>query len=118
MSQSGIERARPFGSAWFKIWQVLALILGLYVIEQDVEALLWSMHRLPAAGSVGLDPLHDTEGSPQFAPGYVKANHVEPGSPLANAGLTIGCKAASNRDPLSAPKRDPLSAVVCSRAAA
>jgi hypothetical protein len=90
MSQSGIERARPFGSAWFKIWQVLALILGLYVIEQDVEALLWSMHRLPAAGSVGLDPLHDTEGAPQFAPGYVKANHVEPGSPLANAGLTIG----------------------------
>jgi benzodiazapine receptor len=28
------------------------------------------------------------------------------------------CKAASNRDPLSASKRDPLGAAVCSRAAA
>lgn len=90
MSELGAGPANPSGLAWAKVWQVLALIIGLYVLEQDIEALLWSTHRLPAAGTLGLDPIHGGAADPAFSPGYLVVTHVEPGSPLAIAGVRDG----------------------------
>ena len=90
MSDIGMAGASSAHSGWSRIWQVLALIFAFYVLEQDVEALLWSTHQMPAAGTLGVDNYHDLNGDPGFAPGFVKVDHVNPGSPLANSGVATG----------------------------
>src|SRR5215472_3927805 len=73
--------------AWGRVWQVLALIFALYMVEQGVEAVLYGTHNQPGAGTLGLlDQAHDGG----YAPGYVVVNQIEPGTPLARAGVSAG----------------------------
>ena len=68
------------------IWQILALILACFVIEQDSELLLADLHLLPGLGTLGAT----FTTAADFAPGYVAVSQVEPGGALARAGVRAG----------------------------
>jgi hypothetical protein len=90
MAEQEMALTRGPGVNWARIWQVLAVVFALYIVEQDVEALLWSMHRLPGAGSLGRDDRQSDGVDPGFGPGFLETRSVEPGSPIAKAGVSAG----------------------------
>lgn len=69
-----------------KIWWVVLLVFSLYVLEQNVEAILFMNNLQPDAGFMGGELI----GAPEFAPGYVTVTRVFPGGPLAQAGVVTG----------------------------
>ncbi len=74
-------------SSWDrKLWTVLGLLFALYASEQNVESLLYGAHLQPGSGYTGAK----ADPSPNFAPGYLVARSVEPGSPMADAGVVPG----------------------------
>jgi len=83
VARSGPEAAKRTRNL---VFQILALILACFVIEQDCELLLSDMHLLPGAGALGatLTPAAD------FSPGYAVVSQVEPGGALARAGVQAG----------------------------
>ena len=71
---------------WTGLLWIVALLFGVYAIEQDVEGLLHGLGLQSGAGRTGLlaDP------APAFAPGYLKVEAVTAGSPMAQAGVAAG----------------------------
>lgn len=69
-----------------RIWQVLGLILAAYIVWQDVEVLLRDLNLPPITGKIGARFAHE----PGFAPGWVTVRNVDPGLPMARAGIVVG----------------------------
>jgi hypothetical protein len=83
VARSGPEAAKRTRNL---VFQVLALLLAVFVIEQDSELLLADTYRLPGAGTLGAT----LTAAPDFAPGYVAVSQVEPGGALARVGVQAG----------------------------
>lgn len=65
-----------------KIWWMVLLVFSLYVLEQNVESILFINNLQPKAGYMGGELI----GAPEFAPGYVAVSRVFPGGPLRKQG--------------------------------
>jgi hypothetical protein len=69
-----------------RVWQILALIFALYVLEQDGELLLAHTHFMPFAGTLGAS----FQPAPEFARGDVQVTAVVADGPMAAAGVRAG----------------------------
>ncbi|HWE47765.1 MAG TPA: hypothetical protein VG407_17220 [Caulobacteraceae bacterium] len=89
MSGEGRADKRAQGAGWGRFWQALALIFSLYNIEQAVEAMLWDTGHQTGAGYIGAE---HTAFRPmaECGRGCVRVDRVDPGSPLAKAGVAAG----------------------------
>ena len=73
-------------SSWGWIWQVLGLILAVYIFEQDVEWTLLDLNLLPEAGTLAVTDAP----APELGPGQFVVKGFLPGSPLPGAGVAPG----------------------------
>ena len=66
-------------------WRVLGLVLALYILEQDVESLLYQTRIQPHSGYIGAwGP-----AAPDFASGYIVVTYAIDG-PMTKAGVRVG----------------------------
>jgi len=84
--ESEAAAAAPRGGRRGRLWQVLALLLALYVIEQDVEAALWQARLVPGAGQLGAAAVN----TPEFGDGVLTVSAVEAQGPAERAGVLKG----------------------------
>ncbi len=85
-SETSVTPSGPVRNIWVTVLQVLSLVCAFYILEQDVEAQLFIMNRLPNVA--GLDA--DFTDAPDFGQGYVSVTKLGPRSPLPAQGVSAG----------------------------
>ncbi|MGZ3304675.1 MAG: histidine kinase N-terminal 7TM domain-containing protein, partial [Asticcacaulis sp.] len=70
---------------WLWLWRVLAMVWAVFVLEQDVENLMWSAQVEPGQGRMGA-----AVDRAKAEHGYMPVLSAEPGGPFANAGIVAG----------------------------
>lgn len=69
------------------LWWILSLLLGLYTLEHDAEALLRDLHLQPGIGQTGMSR---NRPEPDTPPGFREVSRVLPDSPASRAGIVAG----------------------------
>lgn len=84
---SGSNILKPSArSGWDRVCQILAILFALFVIEQDVETLLWDLRLMPDAGSLDTRFTRDLTQSD----GTVVVTTIQSYSPLRQVGVVKG----------------------------